>query len=145
LGGVTLCWLADDRHLVFSAVDWDRKGHRRLPQQDLWLLDTDNGSLRRLTNTPDAGEMTPAVSPDGNHIAFSRQAGPLTGHRRDIYTLAADGSQLHRVTNPRNARGLVNGYPKWSGDGKQILFWSSTHPYRIPSDGSAPAIAVMAE
>src|SRR5262249_45219353 len=67
----------------------------------------------RLTHNPGM-DATPAVSPDGKKIIFSRQ----TGNYSQIYSMNPDGSQIRQMTSlpaPNMATG-----PVWSRDGKKI-------------------------
>jgi Tol biopolymer transport system component len=79
--------------------------------------DSAGTNLRRLTQTDDVLEDTPAWSPDGSHLAFSAMH---DGHL-EIFMINADGTDLQRLT--RNAYGDY--YPTWSPDGSQIAFQSS--------------------
>jgi serine/threonine protein kinase/Tol biopolymer transport system component len=89
---------------------------------------------RRVISEHDA--MQPAWSPDGKRIAFWGLAGTS---QRDLYTVAADGSQAApeaatRVTEDPD----VDWSPAWSPDGR-ALFFSSTRGgtvnlWRIPID-----------
>jgi len=73
----------------------------------------------------------PAVSPDGNWIAFR-----TGGKQEDIYTCKSDGTELRKLTDDAfRDRG-----PSWSADGKSIVFYSErTGRYEfwsINADGS---------
>jgi Tol biopolymer transport system component len=75
------------------------------------LASAASGGVTRLTNIVNA---YPHPSPDGEHVVFQSNR---TGTAQ-IYVMAADGSNVEQLTNdPRNAE-----TPKWSPDGKQILF-----------------------
>ena len=64
----------------------------------------------------------PQISPDGKLIAYVvMSANPMDkGYDRDIYMVAADGSETVRLT-----RGGKNSSPRWSPDGSQLAFVSS--------------------
>jgi TolB protein len=57
----------------------------------------------------------PAWSSDGSRIAFSARPGDVEG--RAIWTMAADGTDLKRVTS-----GPWDYEPDWSPDGRRIVF-----------------------
>ena len=68
------------------------------------VLDLASGRVRRLTRGNSNNE-NPRWSPDGRHLVFaSDRAGSY-----DIYTMRADGSQVHRLT-----RGGDSFTPDWS-------------------------------
>jgi WD40-like Beta Propeller Repeat len=89
-----------------------------------------------------------AWSPDGSHLAFAsvrdrngKQCGSDECHYAgEIYTAAADGSGLRRLTTNEGD----DAYPAWSADGSRILFSSdrnlpemdSREVYSIAADGS---------
>lgn len=80
------------------------------------------------------GDFNPAFSPDGKQIAFASDRG---GYREsDIYVMAADGSNVQRLTH---AAGW-DGSPAWSGDGRSLFFYSRRDAgpgiYRMNVDGS---------
>lgn len=72
----------------------------------------------------------PAISPDGNQIAFS--------FKGDIYTVSANGGRATQITtNPAH-----DTRPMWSPDGQQIAFASdrmgSMDIYIVNKDGGVP-------
>jgi Tol biopolymer transport system component len=72
---------------------------------EIYTMNTDGGSLRRLTNDPGEDEY-PTWSPDGQWIAFhSDRGGDL-----DIYIVRPDGSDLRQLTD-NNANDMD---PSWS-------------------------------
>ena len=84
---------------------------------DIYLIDADNGALRRLTDNP-ADDREPAWSPDGKRIAFvSDRDGKF---KPMIYVMNADGTGQTRLpSSPQNF------LPVWSPDGKHIAFASN--------------------
>ena len=79
------------------------------------------GVERQITHFA-GGAFQPAWSPDASRIAFSRWF--TRTHQPDqIYTSAADGSDVRRLTSgctPR--RCLADANPSWSPDGSQVAF-----------------------
>jgi len=75
-------------------------------QSDIWLMSADGSGKRRLTQTS-SYETNPVFSPDGTRIAFSgdRDNRELSKRRLgrgfELYTMAADGSDVLRVTDNR--------------------------------------------
>ena len=81
----------------------------------------------------------PAISPDGQHIAFSvRQNGQAL-----LYVMQADGSSAHVVTDSLDLQGA----PAWTSDGQSLtsaaLDHAVPHLYRVPLDGRSPASLVQ--
>jgi tricorn protease len=82
---------------------------------DVWIVPRQGGVARRLTSD-DGAETSPAISPDGEWVAFSGEYGGNT----DVYLVPVSGGQPARLTwHP--GQDDVQG---WTPDGK-ILFRSS--------------------
>ncbi len=82
---------------------------------DILQMTLDGTILKTLTKGPNgAMNVEPAVSPNGQKIAFSsdRSGRPM------IYIMNKDGSGARRVT----IAGKYNSSPAWSPDGKKIAF-----------------------
>lgn len=80
----------------------------------------------------------PAVSPDGQRIAFSvRQHGQAL-----LYVMGIDGADARIVWDSLN----LQGSPAWAPDGQSITSAADDHGvphlFRVPLDGRAPAVFV---
>lgn len=86
-----------------------------------YVYDLGTGTLRPLT-----GGMDPAISPDGSKVAFTR-----IGNDNGIYVINIDGSNEQKIFGERD--GLMS--PKWSPDGKWIVFNRNDGFYRCRNLG----------
>ena len=95
-------WAPNGGLLAFS---WNRKyGPGDPGGQDIYVMDI--ASKRWLQTTHEAGNNDfPSWSPDGRHIVFQRQI----GHRTQIWSMLADGSEEHQLTTSGD-----NLMPNWS-------------------------------
>jgi len=120
----TLNWMPDSQSLVVSR--WPAGDER----QGIFTIAIGSGKLDRLTTPPgQETDQLPAISPDGQNVAFLRY---LTHY--DLYVSPVKGSEVRRLTKDgRFIWGLV-----WA-DNREILF-SSTRSggrtlWRMAADG----------
>jgi Tol biopolymer transport system component len=110
----------DGRELVVGTVGFqfpmDRSG-----RGELWAIDVRTGQKRQLARPTDA--VQPSWSPHGTRIAYwglRKDSG-----QRDIFTVAADGSELASggvaVTNDAP----LDWSPAWAPDGRHLYFGSN--------------------
>ena len=115
-------WSADGRHFAYMEF---YEGHGQLFVQDLAT-----GKRVSVVTTGSALDFTPAFSPDGKTLAFSRAIEEGT----DIYTVnVRDNCCLQRLTVGRFADNLS---PTYSPDGQRIAF--------VSTRAGLPQIYVMA-
>jgi dipeptidyl aminopeptidase/acylaminoacyl peptidase len=106
--------------------------------QGIFLRSLDGTAVRQLT-AEDADDADPAFSPDGSLIAFSRDKtynwGGLASNWDGggvLCVMNADGKGLRQITR----EGSIAFAPRFSPDGKAILFWSEDGLYTVATDGS---------
>lgn len=94
----------------------------------LWTMDLVDGEARHVTEvavSSNAAIVSPAWSPDGSKLAFGTIVDPartVNGKppgQQDVWTVDADGSNRHRITDGAGA----NTEPCWANDGR-IFFVS---------------------
>lgn len=142
-------WSPDGAQIAFSSV---HEG-----ANEIYVVNVDGSDLLRLTEGPN--DRYAAWSPDGDRIAFSSASSgkeefvtddarrdPTRKNlnlsprpARDIFVMASDGSDVHRLTSdPSN-----NDNPAWSPDGDRLAFGSNRDGdydiYVMASDGTGLA------
>jgi Tol biopolymer transport system component len=115
--------------VVPAEAQTDRGAIAFVRDGDIHLTDATGTSLVRLTHTGDA--WSPAWSPDGTRIAFTRAANNPDGG--DIWVMNADGTGAELLV----ADGTT---PAWSPDGRKVVFARQTAP---PGEGSQRLLFVF--
>ena len=109
-----LSWSQDGRSLVFP----DHVGAQ--PNSEIFQLNLVNGESHAITSPPQGweGDLNPAVSPDGQKIAFTRASETAV---RDIWWIDTRDGELHELTHDRmNIDSLT-----WSADSRSVIFSSN--------------------
>jgi serine/threonine protein kinase len=114
----------------------------------LALLSTESGETHSLTSPPadSYADWSPAVSPNGQTVAFSRSAGY---HVSDIYLLDLT-ADLKPQAEPRRLtflKGFCYG-PTWTPNGREIIFASFflggfANLWRVPPSGAAEPLQLL--
>jgi Tol biopolymer transport system component len=120
-------WSPDGTTLAIEASR-DQRGD----QIDLVTLKPDGSDVRWLTNNPEA-EMMPAWAPNGDKIAFSKNAG---GGNGEVFVIGASGGSPVQLTD----KFAPDYFPSWSPDGSRIGLTSNVRGiidiYAMDADGS---------
>jgi Tol biopolymer transport system component len=92
--------------------------HRHIDQGgDVWVADSERGTMSRLTLDSSQDNVAPVWSPDGQRIAYSSQRGNAWA----IYAKASDGSGDEEKLldfQPQFSKATKS----WSADGRYVLF-----------------------
>jgi Tol biopolymer transport system component len=110
--GVSLPLPLRDR-IVFASDRLDKR-------YDIFAMKVDGTDLRRLTNSAH-GEWCPALSPDGNWIAFYQDDSTWTTTRFSVMLMRGNGTEKRLIENvepPFSGAAC----PQWSADSKLFLF-----------------------
>ena len=132
--GTCLNWSPDSRWL--AVCDWAEDSPFPL---SVFLLSVDTGERRRLTSPTEDEDVSPAFSPDGRTLAFTRFD---SGFASDLYLLDLD-EDLTPKGEPRRRTftEATTTSPVFTPDGRDIVFSSGPigEPslWRVPVSGSA--------
>jgi Tol biopolymer transport system component len=108
----------------------------------IFLSSLDGQMVKQLT-AEDANDASPAFSPDGSLIVFTRDKTYNWGGLASnwdwggvLCVMGADGKNVRQITKD----GSIAIDPHFSSDGKTILFWSDDPDrlYTVAADGSQP-------
>jgi eukaryotic-like serine/threonine-protein kinase len=118
--GFSPVWSPDGREIAVVTerleVPWGR-----VSLSELWAVDVESGARRRISEH-DATQ--PSWSPDGKRIAFWGLRGDTA--ERDIWTVAADGSQLAAdAAIPVTDDADLDWNPVWTSEGTGLYFVST--------------------
>lgn len=103
-----LAWIDEDR-IVYATND------ERIRDWNLWVLNTADGSHRKLTNDIDVQNDLPAVSADRRTVYFASDR----NKQRRIWRVGVDGGEPEQVTFGEDE---THQFPQLSPDGKYLYF-----------------------
>jgi Tol biopolymer transport system component len=134
--GFNPSWSPDGKQVAVSTVQFayptDRSG-----TGELWAVDVATGTKRAVFQGSDA--VQPSWSPHGKRIAFWGLRGQ--SGQRDIWTVAADGSQVGSGAVDVTNDAALDYSPTWSPDGHYLYFASdrggTMNLWRVPIDESS--------
>lgn len=116
--GGDFCWAPDGKSILFSANRNDNYEYE-IRNSDIYELRISDGRLVKLTKRF-GPENEPAISPDGNRIAYLGYDDRFQGYQLDrLYIMNRDG------TNPKLISGKLDRDVEniqWAADGKSLYF-----------------------
>jgi len=138
--GGPLSWTPDGRSILFSA-DLSPNWQREPLQSEVYKISIDGGAPVALTSR-DGPDNSPAVSPDGRHIAWVGFDDRHLGYQNTrLYVMNIDGSDKRMLTGSLD-RSV--GSPAWVGDNAiyvQVEDRGVNKVERVGLDGSVREIA----
>lgn len=121
--------VAGSGRVVLSRDTHEGCGHLYWAQGvDLFTLNADGTGLIRLTNNCPTSDSTPAWSPTGNHLVFSRSG--------ELWSMRPDGSDEAKLTCSRPGSDGGDYAPTWSPDGHLIAFERLGQVYLMDTNGA---------
>ena len=135
---------SDVRHYTHIQYKFNDTGWYDDKRRHLWVVNVSGGDARQITDGQDWNDTDPQWSPDGTRIAFvSDRTGKAfdDSQNTDVWTIAAAGGPLTKISD----HPFDDESPRWSPDGKQILFAGQTARHQFPklyiadASGGAPS------
>ena len=139
---------SDVRHYTHISYKFNDTGWFDDKRSHLWVVSVAGGTAKQLTEGNDWNDTDPHWSPDGKRIAFvsNRTGKEYDGDENtDVWVTSNEGGALAKVSD----HPFEDNQPRWSPDGKRILFAGRTQRREFPKlyvkdvDSSEPsALAV---
>jgi dipeptidyl aminopeptidase/acylaminoacyl peptidase len=139
---------SDVRHYTHIQYKFNDTGWFDDKRRHLWVVSVPGGEAKQITEGQDWNDIDPQWSPDGTRIAFvSDRTGKAfdDSHNTDVWTIPAAGGSLTKISD----HPFEDENPRWSPDGKQILFTGQTALHQFAklymadsSGGAASQLAV---
>ena len=113
-------FLPDGKSILFKQTE-------RIDNEDRFsvnIMDLDRSKIKQIS---DLGANFPDISPDGRHIVFGSFAA-AGGDGGNLYIMLADGGNPRELLLPPLGPEIVHrSVPRWSPDGKQIVYKESKY------------------
>lgn len=118
------CISPDGKKIIYSTKEMQEKNLLKYKEATLYLTNINGENQIKLTEG--FVNIFPSFSPGGDKVVFSSNR---DGEDYEIYTMDIIGKNIIRLTD----NSLDDNNPKWSSDGKRIVFYS-TIQVDIPPD-----------
>ena len=116
-------WSPDSKKILFQS--------NRNRNEQVYIMNSDGSNQKNISNNS-LSETLPDWHPEGDKIVFT--SGKKFVHR-NIYTMDINGANKKKLTDFDDKAGLLGG-PRWSPNGKKILFTLNQQVYTMNSNGS---------
>jgi dipeptidyl aminopeptidase/acylaminoacyl peptidase len=129
---------SDVRHYTHTRYKDNDTGWFDDKRRHLWIVDVLSAAAEQITNGQDWNDDDPQWSPDGKRIAFvSHRTGKAFdgGDNSDIWVIPATGGEPIKISD----HPFQDEQPRWSPDGKQIVFTGKTQHHQFPKLYIAPS------
>jgi dipeptidyl aminopeptidase/acylaminoacyl peptidase len=129
---------SDVRHYTGLSYKFNDSGWFDDKKSHLYVIDATTGKASQITSGDGWNDAQPEWSPDGTRIAFVSNR---TGHEsdgdedRDVWVVPAAGGEPVRISDQDKGTGS----PRWSPDGRTILYIGARADTDPPSLWTAPA------
>jgi Tol biopolymer transport system component len=142
--GGSAAWSPDGTRIAFARVDRSRCAADLFCPTDLYAMAPDGSGQTRLVSSANASDQlgSPAWSPDGTRIAYTRSCCFLGPNTSGLYVVGVARGLAHRVSST-----LVRSGPVWSPDGRAIAVAAgrpdgSTDLVLLPSTGGSSGVVL---
>jgi dipeptidyl aminopeptidase/acylaminoacyl peptidase len=122
---------SDVRHYTHIQYKFNDSGWFDDKRRHLWVVNVASGESKQITDGQDWNDTDPQWSPDGSRIAFvSDRTGKAydDSHNTDVWLIAPTGGALVKISD----HAFEDENPRWSPDGKQIVFTGQTAIHQFP-------------
>jgi dipeptidyl aminopeptidase/acylaminoacyl peptidase len=122
---------SDVRHYTHIQYKFNDSGWFDDKRRHLWVVSVPGGEAKQITEGQDWNDTDPQWSPDGTRIAFvSDRTGKAydDSHNTDVWVIPAAGGTLTKISD----HAFEDENPRWSPDGRQILFTGQTAVHQFP-------------